>query len=263
MHRIDINCDMGEGYGVYQLGNDEALLPLINSANIACGFHAGDASIMRRTVKLCLQHEVAIGAHPGFPDRLGFGRRSMQISAEEIYDIILYQTGALQGIAQAEGGVLQHVKPHGALYNMASKDAELAEAVAQAVYKLDPGLILFGLSGSELIRAAEKIGLRAAQEVFADRTYLEDGTLVPRDVEGAMLEDAEASAEQVLLMIKSGKVTTLFGKSVPLEADTVCIHGDHPDAVQIASVMKERLESKEVQCMPVGIKKSSLFFDNI
>ncbi len=177
---IDLNGDMGESFGAYRIGHDEELAKVVTSANIACGFHAGDPAVMRRTVKLCLEHGVEVGAHPGLPDLMGFGRRAMQITPEEAYDLVLYQAGALQGFVRAEGGRMRHVKPHGALYNMAAVQRPLAESIAKAVYRLDPELILFGLAGSELIRAAESIGLRAASEAFADRTYRADGTLTPR-----------------------------------------------------------------------------------
>ena len=180
MHRIDMNCDLGESFGAYTIGNDAAILPFVTSANIACGFHAGDPGVMRKTVRLALDCHVALGAHPGLCDLQGFGRRKMDISPQEAYDLVLYQIGALYAFIRAEGAVMQHVKPHGALYNMAAKDSKLAEAIAEAVYKVEPELILFGLSGSELIRAAKKTGLQTAEEVFADRSYQADGTLTPR-----------------------------------------------------------------------------------
>lgn len=179
MYRIDLNCDLGESYGAYKLGVDEEMLGRITSANVACGFHAGDPGVMRRTVQMALKHGVAVGAHPGLPDLIGFGRRNMDISPREAYDMVVYQIGALAAFVQSEGGRMQHVKPHGALYNMAAKSKELSEAIAEAVYKVDPELILFGLSGSELVRAGERIGLKTANEVFSDRTYQQDGSLTP------------------------------------------------------------------------------------
>ncbi len=180
MNKIDLNCDMGESFGAYQMGRDKEILDYVTSANIACGFHAGDPATMRRTVRLALGKNVGIGAHPGLPDLVGFGRRPMEISPQEAYDLVVYQIGALYGFVKAEGGQLQHVKPHGALFNMAVKDADLSEAIAEAVYKVDPELILFGLPGSELVNAGKKASLRTASEVFSDRTYQEDGSLTSR-----------------------------------------------------------------------------------
>ena len=234
MYRVDLNCDLGESFGAYQIGLDEEILPFVTSANIACGFHAGDPSVMRKTVRLALQHRVAIGAHPGLPDLVGFGRRNMSISAGEAYDLMVYQIGALTGFVQAEGGAMQHVKPHGALYNMAAKDKALAEAIAEAVYKVNPELILFGLSGSELVQAGERIGLRTAHEVFADRTYQSDGTLTPRNQPGAMITDDRQAINQVIGMVKEQRVKSQQGKSIAIQADTVCIHGDGVHALAFA-----------------------------
>lgn len=180
MYTVDINCDMGESFGSYKLGRDEEILDYVTSANIACGFHAGDPSTMKRTVQMALEKNVGIGAHPGVQDLVGFGRREINLSPEEAYDIVVYQIGALYAFVKSEGGKIQHVKPHGALFNMAAKDAQLAEAIAEAVYKVDPEMILFGLAGSELVKAGKKIGLRTANEVFSDRTYQQDGSLTSR-----------------------------------------------------------------------------------
>ncbi|MFD0678491.1 MULTISPECIES: LamB/YcsF family protein [unclassified Paenibacillus] len=239
MSSIDLNCDMGESFGAYQLGQDEALMKHITSANIACGYHAGDPAVMRRTVRKCLDNGVAIGAHPGLPDLSGFGRRAMQVTAEEAYEMTVYQIGALWGFIRAEGSALQHVKPHGALYNMASVDAALSEAIAEAVYRIDPELILFGLAGSELVKAGSRIGLRVAGEIFADRTYRADGTLTPRTEPHALLHDADAAADQVIAMVNSG---IHQGSREFWMADTVCIHGDGPHALQFAVKIRERLE---------------------
>ncbi|MCR8636659.1 LamB/YcsF family protein [Paenibacillus radicis (ex Xue et al. 2023)] len=239
MSSIDLNCDMGESFGAYQLGQDEALMKHITSANIACGYHAGDPAVMRRTVRKCLDNGVAIGAHPGLPDLSGFGRRAMQVTAEEAYEMTVYQIGALWGFVRAEGSVLQHVKPHGALYNMASVDAALSEAIAEAVYRIDPELILFGLAGSELVKAGSRIGLRVAGEVFADRTYRADGTLTPRTEPHALLHDADAAADQVIGMVNGGNHQ---GSREFWMADTVCIHGDGPHALQFAVKIRKRLE---------------------
>ncbi|MGB8956574.1 MAG: 5-oxoprolinase subunit PxpA [Tumebacillaceae bacterium] len=252
MYRIDLNCDMGESFGAYKLGTDEQILPFITSANIACGFHAGDPTTMRKTVQLALQHGVGIGAHPGLPDLVGFGRRNMDISAQDAYDMVVYQIGALSGFVRAEGGVLQHVKPHGALYNMAAKSQKLSEAIAEAVYKIDPSLILFGLSGSELVKAGERIGLRTAHEVFADRTYQADGTLTPRAQPDALISDEETALQQVVRMVKAGKVLSQQGVDVAIQADTVCIHGDGPHALAFARKIRELLDVSGVTVRAIG-----------
>lgn len=252
MHRVDLNCDMGESFGAYKMGRDEEILPLVTSANIACGYHAGDPATMRRTVQAALRQGVAVGAHPGLPDLAGFGRRNMDISPQEAYDLTVYQIGALQGFLQAQGGRMQHVKPHGALYNMAAVDRALAEAVAEAVYKVDPQLFLFGLAGSELVKAGERLGLRTAHEVFADRTYQADGTLTPRRDARALIEDAEEAARQVIRMVKEGKVQSLQGTDVPVQAHTVCLHGDGPHALDFAKRIRELLQEAGVQVQAVG-----------
>ncbi|MGN7471205.1 LamB/YcsF family protein [Brevibacillus sp. SAFN-007a] len=246
MRIVDLNCDMGESFGAYQLGNDQALLQHVSSANIACGFHAGDPATMRQTVKLALENQVAIGAHPGLADLVGFGRRRMDISASDAYDLVVYQIGALQAFVQAEGGVMQHVKPHGALYNMAATDSALAEAVAEAVYRVNPELILFGLAGSELTRAGEKIGLRTAHEVFADRTYQADGTLTPRTQPNALIVEEAKAQEQVVRMVTEGKVQALQGVDVPIRADTICIHGDGAHALAFAQGIRQALTAAGV-----------------
>jgi 5-oxoprolinase (ATP-hydrolysing) subunit A len=240
--RVDLNCDMGESFGTYKIGADEELLEYVTSANIACGFHAGDPSTMRRTVHMAMARQVAVGAHPGYPDLLGFGRRSLDATPQEVYDMTVYQIGALAAFVKAEGGRLHHVKPHGALYNTAARHPKIAEAVVEAVYRVDPELILFGLSGSALIDAARRIGLRVANEVFADRTYQADGTLTPRSEAGALITDEEAAVEQVLSMVREGKVRTLQGVDVAIVADTVCIHGDGANAVAFAKRLRESLQ---------------------
>ncbi len=241
MRSIDLNCDMGEGFGIYELGHDEQLLAEVNSANIACGFHAGDPSVMRRTVQSALRHGVAIGAHPGFADLAGFGRRQMQLSVQEVRDLITYQIGALQAFVHQEGGRLHHVKPHGALYNMAAVSLPLAEAIAGAIADLDSSLILYGLSGSQLIETGRAAGLKVASEVFADRTYQADGTLTPRTHQNAMLHDASQAAEQIMNMLHTRTVRAVDGTVVPIEADTVCIHGDGAGAVDFARELKKCL----------------------
>lgn len=237
---------MGEAFGAWPMGNDTALMELISSANIACGFHAGDASIMRKTAKLAIEKNVAIGAHPAFPDLQGFGRRNMQLSPQEVYDICVYQIGAMFGTVRALGGKLHHVKPHGALYNMAAKDATLAKAIAEATKAIHPDLILYGLSGSHLITEAENIGLQTASEVFADRTYQNDGNLTPRTQANAMIESTQEAINQVIMMIEKQCVISTEGKEVSLKADTVCIHGDGTHAVEFARELRSVLFNKNI-----------------
>ncbi|PGL68968.1 5-oxoprolinase subunit PxpA [Bacillus sp. AFS055030] len=251
MYKIDLNCDLGESFGAYKMGMDDEILQFVTSANIACGFHAGDPSVMRKTVRAALDKGVKIGAHPGLPDLAGFGRRNINISPQEAYDIVVYQIGALDGFMKAEGERMQHVKPHGALYNMAAKNAQLAEAIAEAVYKVDPNLILFGLSGSELIKAGEKIGIRTASEVFADRTYQHDGTLTPRSQSNALINDPLEATNQVIRIVKEGKVMSQQGIEVPLVADTVCIHGDGPHALTFANQIRKLLEASDVSVQAI------------
>jgi UPF0271 protein len=243
---IDLNCDMGEAFGAWPMGNDSALMKLISSANIACGFHAGDATIMRKTAEMAIKYNVAIGAHPAFPDLQGFGRRNMQLSPQEVYDICIYQIGAMFGTVKALGGKLHHVKPHGALYNMAAKDAAFAKAIAEAAKSIDPDLIFYGLSGSFLISEAEKIGLRTASEVFADRTYQNDGSLTPRTQSNALIESTQEAVNQVIMMIEKQCVISTDGKEVLLKADTVCIHGDGYHAVQFAEELRNTLLNRNI-----------------
>jgi UPF0271 protein len=243
---IDLNADAGESFGAYRMGNDEKLFPYVSSVNIACGFHAGDPAIMKKTVRLALASNKAIGAHPGLPDLQGFGRRNIHITPEEAYDMVLYQTGALWAFVKAEGSRLHHVKPHGALYNMAAVNLALSDAIAEAVYKINPELILFGLSGSEMVKAGKKLGLRTASEVFADRTYQSNGTLTSRSQPGALLSDPMLAARQVLRMIKEGKVTAVSGEVIGITADTVCIHGDGPQAVDFARHLHEALQAEDI-----------------
>ncbi|MED1916349.1 LamB/YcsF family protein [Bacillus thuringiensis] len=241
MKSVDLNCDMGESFGAYRIGNDQAILRYVSSANVACGFHAGDPGTMRKTVQMALAAGVAIGAHPGFADLVGFGRRNMEISPEEAYDLVVYQIGALQAFVRAEGGVMHHVKPHGALYNMAATRPALAESIALAIYKVNPELVLYGLAGSELTRAGEKIGLATAHEVFADRTYQQDGTLTPRSQPNAMITDQQQSLQQVIRMVSEGLVLTQQGVDIPIQADSICIHGDGAHALEFAQSIREAL----------------------
>ena len=244
---------MGEGFGAWKMGDDAALLDHVTSANIACGFHAGDPGIIHRTVQLALEKGVAVGAHPSLPDLQGFGRRHMNVSAEEAYDLVLYQIGALAGFAAACGGKLAHVKPHGALYNMAAKDGKLAQAIAQAVRDYDEGLVLFGLSGSELIRAGTQAGLKTANEVFADRTYQSDGSLTPRTQPGAVIHDPDAAIAQVRRMVAEGRVRSLQGSDVQVQPDTLCIHGDEPNAVEFAKCIRQALDADGICVAAISI----------
>ena len=238
---------MGESFGAWTLGHDAAILPFVTSANIACGFHAGDPAVMKATVRAAIKHHVAIGAHPGLPDLAGFGRRNLDISAEEAFDMTVYQLGALQAVARAEGGRLHHLKPHGALYNMAATNAALATAIAEAVYKVQPELVLYGLAGSELTKAGEKLGLRTAHEVFADRTYQADGTLTPRRQPDALITSADVAIAQVLRMVQGGGVRAQQGTDVAIRADTVCLHGDGAHALEFAQRLNKELRQAGVQ----------------
>lgn len=240
--KVDLNCDMGESFGIYKLGQDEEMMKHITSANIACGFHAGDPLTMRHTVKLALKHNVAIGAHPSLPDKAGFGRRKMDISAEEIYGLVLYQIGALQAFAVAEGSKLSHVKPHGALYIMANESNSIAEAIAEAAYRIDSDIYLVGQSNSKLVKAGARAGLRTLNEVFADRNYEKDGSLTPRSHEQALIVQSKFSTERMIRMVQENKVESRTGEEISMKADTICVHGDSPDAlehiVQLAQGMK-------------------------
>lgn len=249
--RVDLNCDMGESFGRYRIGADEALMPFITSANIACGYHAGDPLVMDRTVRLAVKHGVGVGAHPGFPDLMGFGRRQMQLGPEEIENYILYQVGALAAFAQAVGAELAHVKPHGALYNMAAKDRTLAEAIVHGVARFSRELILVGLAGSRLVEAAEEAGLRVAQEGFADRAYSPDGTLRSRRLPGALIEDPKVAAERAVRMARDGVVVAHTGEEIPLRVDTICVHGDTPTAVEIAQTIRRELEAAGIKVAPM------------
>ncbi len=247
MREIDLNCDMGEGFGAYAMGDDLALLEHVTSANIACGFHAGDPGIIARTTKAAVARGVAVGAHPSLPDLQGFGRREMKISAGDVYDLVVYQIGAVQAFAAAAGSRLRHVKIHGALYNMAAKDEALSRAMCEAVRDVDPRLVFYALSGSTTERVARDIGVPVACEAFADRSYQDDGTLTPRSRPGAMITDVEQSIAQVRRMIADGAVRAQSGKDVPLRVDTICIHGDQPGAVEFAQRLRAALASDGVR----------------
>jgi UPF0271 protein len=247
MTTIDLNCDMGESYGAWKMGDDRALMPLITSANVACGFHAGDPSTIRATVRLAVDHGVAVGAHPSLPDLQGFGRREMKISAQECYDLVLYQSGAVEAFARAAGARLHHVKIHGMLYNMAAKDAALADAIVRATRDLGGETMLYALSGSAMMEAAAKRGVRAIGEVFGDRSYQSDGTLTPRSQPGAMITEEAASVAQVLMMVEQGKLRSLDGVEVPVDAGTLCLHGDQPGAVRFATALRTALAERKIE----------------
>jgi UPF0271 protein len=250
---IDLNCDMGESYGACFIGNDAELMPLVSSANIACGFHGGDPVTLHKTIRMAQQYTVAIGAHPSYPDLAGFGRREMQLNPQEIYDNTLYQIGALEAFTRAGDGKLHHVKPHGALYNRAAKDAEIAESIIHAIYYFDKTLLLYGPSGSELQIAARKIGLGFCREAFADRSYQPDGSLTPRSQPGALIRDVVPAVQQVVQIVETGSVKTLDGTIIPLEADTICIHGDGLHALDFAKAIRRTLTEKgiTIQAPPV------------
>jgi len=252
VRRIDLNCDLGEG-----AGSDEAILPLVTSANIACGMHAGGPGVMRRTVDAALKAGVAIGAHPGFDDRAHFGRRDRHLTPGEAYDLVLYQIGALAGFVRAAGGGLTHVKPHGALYNMACLDSPLALSIARAVKAFDPRLILFGLPESELVKAGRKVGIPTAAEAFADRSYQRDGTLTPRSQPDALISDVGRAADQAVRIVTEGKVRAADGSDITLRADTICLHGDGPRALDLARELRRRLAAAKVALRATGKRARS------
>jgi UPF0271 protein len=239
--KIDLNSDMGEGFGVWEMGNDFALLDYIDSTNIACGWHAGDPERMKNLVAAAIQKNVFIGAHPSLPDLLGFGRREMAITPNDAYNYVLYQVGALQAFIRAQGGKLHHVKPHGAFYNQAAKDIHLAQAIAQAIKDLGDGLILYGLASSCFVAAAQKVGVPLWQEVFADRRYTPEGYLVPRNQANAMIKTEDEAVGQALRMANEGEVIAIDGSVVKVQADTLCIHGDGPSALDFVRKIRPLL----------------------
>lgn len=247
MYFVDLNSDLGEGAAF-----DADIIPLITSANIACGFHAGDSNIMNNTVKLCKQNSVKFGAHPGYPDRENFGRTNMALAPDEVYNITLCQLGALSAFAKANGTQMQHVKPHGAMYNMAGKDIDLALAVAKAVKDFDSSLILLALSGSKMIEAAKTVGIRYAAEVFADRAYEADGSLRNRSLDGAMITDEKDAVTRVIRMIKEGKVTAYTGEEVPIEAHSVCVHGDGEKALDFVKSLRAAFAENGIKTVPLS-----------
>ena len=247
MSCVDLNCDLGESFGAYTMGMDAEVIPKVTSVNVACGYHAGDPLIMEKTVALAKQHGAAIGAHPGFPDLMGFGRRQMVVTPEEAGAYVKYQVGALMAFAKGHGLRLQHVKPHGALYNMAAKDEKLAEGICKAIYSIDPELIFMGLAGSVMLEAAERIGLKTASEVFADRAYNDDGSLVARSKPGAVIHDPESAVARAVKMAKGGKVISINGKEIDIRADSICVHGDNPKAIETVIKLRNALIEQGVE----------------
>ena len=246
MITVDLNADLGESFGRYTLGMDDRILPVITSANVACGFHASDPVVMERTVRLAAESGVSVGAHPGYPDLMGFGRRNLAISPEEARAYVLYQLGALDAFLRPAGLKMRHVKPHGAFYNTAAVNYPMAKAICEAVRDFDPDLALLGLSGSQLIQAAKDVGLRAVSEVFADRAYEEDGTLVSRKKPGAMIEDEEEAIRRVVRMVKEKTVTAITGRDIPIQADSICVHGDGEKALLFAARIRAALEAEGI-----------------
>jgi UPF0271 protein len=252
MNQIDLNCDLGESFGHYTIGMDGEVIPGISSANVACGFHASDPVVMSETVNLAKKYGVGIGAHPGFPDLMGFGRRKMDVKPQEAKAYVQYQIGALSAFCRAAGVPLVHVKPHGALYNMAGKDYALAKAICEGILEVDGRLILLALSGSQMLKAAKDTGLRAASEVFADRAYEEDGSLVARTKPGAMITDEGEAIRRVVRMIKEGKVMSVTGKDIPIRADSVCVHGDNAKALEFVRKIRAALTAEGIRILPLS-----------
>ncbi|MEG0855368.1 MAG: 5-oxoprolinase subunit PxpA [Terrisporobacter sp.] len=252
MYKVDLNCDLGESFGRYKLGLDEEIIQYISSANIACGFHASDPVAMGKTVALAKKYDVSIGAHPGYLDLMGFGRRNMYISLEEAKAYIKYQIGALYGFCKGNNIKLSHVKPHGALYNMASKDYNLAKAISEAIYEFDKDIILLGLCNSKLIEGAKDAGIRYANEVFADRAYEEDGTLVSRKKEGAVITDEDEAINRVIDMIRKNRVKSITGKYIDINVDSICVHGDSIKALEFVRKISKRLREENIDIRPLN-----------
>ncbi len=252
MNRVDLNSDLGESFGAYTIGLDSEVIAHVSSANIACGFHAGDPLVMDRTVAAAKAAGVAVGAHPGYPDLMGFGRRNMVCTPKEVKAYVQYQLGALKAFTAAHGVPLQHCKPHGSLYNMAAKDPALAEAIAEAIAEVDSEVILLGLAGSAMLEAGRRAGLRVASEVFADRAYQADGSLVPRSRPGAVIHDKAEAIARTVRMVKEGTVTAITGEEVAIEAHSICVHGDNPSAVEFVKNIRAALEAEGVEIAPIS-----------
>lgn len=252
MMSIDLNCDMGESYGVYTLGYDEAAMPYVTSINVACGFHASDPSTMLKTIRLAKKYGVAIGAHPSFPDLAGFGRRFMEVSTEEIKADVIYQIGALWALCKTEGLTLQHVKVHGALYNTAEKDSEVAAAIAEAIKAVDSALYMVCLANSAMVTAAKNVGVKYVEEAFADRSYTKQGTLVSRKQPGAVIHDPAIVAKRVVSMVKDKSVQTIEGEVIPISAQTICVHGDTPGAVEMITAIIDQCKQHDIALKAFG-----------
>lgn len=251
MYKVDLNCDLGESFGHYKLGLDEEIISYISSANIACGFHASDPLTMDYTVELAKNASVSVGAHPWLPDMVGFGRRNMNVSPKEAKATVQYQIGALDSFCKAHDIKMHHVKPHGALYNMAVTDLKLASAICEGIYEINPELILLALYGSQMINAAKKIGLKVAREAFADRAYEEDGSLVPRTKDGAIIADERESIKRVIRMIKENKIEAITGKDIPIKVDSICIHGDGINALDFVRKINSSLKDEDIKIAPL------------
>jgi len=251
-HLLNLNSDLGESFGAWSMGSDEAMLTIVNSANVACGFHAGDPLVMERTAALARDHGVSLGAHPGYPDLQGFGRRRMEIALPELEALLIYQIGALDACARAQGVRVTHVKPHGALSNVACAERRVADAVVRAVHRLDPSLILLAPAASQLIHAGRDQGLAVVEEIFADRAYLDDGNLVPRSQPGAMIHGAQASLDHVMRMVEEGALISINGKRIPVNPQSICVHGDNADAVATAQAIRDGLLKAGCQLVSVA-----------
>lgn len=249
---VDLNSDLGESFGAYKIGMDDEVIKLVSSANVACGFHASDPVVMKKTVDMAVKSGIGIGAHPGFYDIMGFGRRNMVISPKEAYAYVTYQLGALSAFCIQAGVTIQHVKPHGALYNMAGKDYDIAKGICEAVYDFDPEIILLGLSGSKMIEAGTDLGLKCANEFFADRAYEDDGSLRARTKEGSMITDENEAIERIVKVLKTGKVTTYSGNEISLKIDSICVHGDNEHALSFVQIIRERLAIEDIEIAPLA-----------
>ena len=252
MYLVDLNSDLGESYGDYTMGMDSEVLKYVSSANIACGWHAGDPITMNKTIKLAKEKNVSIGAHPGYNDLMGFGRRNMTLTFNELKMYVKYQLGALMAIAKVYDMKIQHVKPHGAMYNMAAVNFEYARAISEAIYEVDKDIILLGLANSEMINAGKTVGIKTANEVFADRAYMDDGTLVPRKMEGSVIKDTNLAIERTIEMIKHGTVDSINGKKISIRADSICVHGDNPKAVEFVKSIKNALEKENIKIKKIS-----------
>ena len=252
MYKVDLNSDLGESFGAYTIGMDEAVLAHISSANVACGYHAGDPLVMDRTIAAAKAAGVAVGAHPGYPDLIGFGRRNMACSPKEVKAYVKYQLGAMMAFAASNGVKVQHCKPHGAMYNMAARDSDLATAIAEAIAEVDRDIILMGLAGSRMLAVGKQLGLRVASEVFADRAYQADGSLVPRSKPGAVIHDKDEAIARTVRMVTDGKVTAITGERISIDAHSICVHGDNPSAVEFVKNIREELERQGIVIAPIG-----------